>query len=98
MAASIKELRASWTLNIDKLTLTAATIINAFLTHLYRPKGLRCESHFGSRGREFDPGTVPYFLEIEHEKFSTVNSLPSAESFEKGCCQLQAKVCARMTG
>ena len=25
-------------------------------------------------------------------------SLPSAESFKKGCCQLQAKVCARSTG
>ena len=24
--------------------------------------------------------------------------LPSAESFKKGCCQLQAKVCARSTG
>ena len=29
---------------------------------------------------------------------STVILLPSAESFEKGCCQLQAKVCARSTG
>ena len=24
--------------------------------------------------------------------------LPSAEPFKKGCCQLQAKVCARSTG
>ena len=24
--------------------------------------------------------------------------LPSAESFKKGCCQLQAKVCTRSTG
>ena len=24
--------------------------------------------------------------------------LPSAESFKKGCCQLQAKVCAPSTG
>ena len=23
---------------------------------------------------------------------------PSADSFKKGCCQLQAKVCARITG
>ena len=29
---------------------------------------------------------------------STVILLPSAESFKKGCCQLQAKVCARSTG
>ena len=35
------------------------------------------------------------FLEIDHEIYSTVILLPSAESFKKGCCQLQAKVCAR---
>ena len=29
---------------------------------------------------------------------STVILLPSAESFKKGCCQLQAKVCAGSTG
>ena len=38
------------------------------------------------------------FMEIDHEIISTVNLLPSAESFKKGCCQLQAKVCARSTG
>ena len=38
------------------------------------------------------------FVEIDHEIFSTVILLPSAESFKKGCCQLQAKVCARSTG
>ena len=37
-------------------------------------------------------------LEIDHEIISTVILLPSAESFKKGCCQLQAKVCARSTG
>ena len=26
------------------------------------------------------------------------HSPPSADSFKKGCCQLQAKVCARITG
>ena len=50
------------------------------------------------RGREFDPGPVPYFVEIDHEMFSTVILLPSADSFKKVCCQLQAKVCARITG
>ena len=44
--------------------------------------GNRYESDCRSRVREFDPGRVPYF----------------AESFKKGCCQLQAKVCARSTG
>ena len=38
------------------------------------------------------------FVEIDHEIISTVILLPSADSFKKGCCQLQAKVCARSTG
>ena len=38
------------------------------------------------------------FMEIDHEIISTVILLPSAESFKKGCCQLQAKVCAPSTG
>ena len=38
------------------------------------------------------------FVEIDHEIISRVILLPSAESLEKGCCQLQAKVCARSTG
>ena len=29
-------------------------------------------------------------LEIDHEIISTVILLPSADSFKKGCCQLQA--------
>ena len=37
------------------------------------------------------------FVEIDHEIISMVILLPSAESFKKGCCQLQAKVCARIT-
>ena len=37
-------------------------------------------------------------VEIDHEMISTVILLPSADSFKKGCCQLQAKVCARITG
>ena len=38
------------------------------------------------------------FVEIDYEKNSTVILLPSAESFKKDCCQLQAKVCAQSTG
>ena len=52
-----------------------------------------------------DPGVVSSiparshtFVEIYHEIISTVILLHSAESFMKGCCQLQAKVCARSTG
>ena len=56
--------------------------------------GNRCESDCRSRGREFDPDPVPYFLGDDHEIISTVILLPSAESFKKGFCQLQVKVCA----
>ena len=52
-----------------------------------------------------DPGvasSIPVwshtFVEIDHEIISSVILLPSTESFKKGCCQLQAKVCARSTG
>ena len=52
-----------------------------------------------------DPGvasSIPVrshtFVEIDHEMISMVILLPSADSFMKGCCQLQAKVCARITG
>ena len=38
------------------------------------------------------------FMEIDHEIVSMVILLPSAESFKKGCCQLQAKVCPRSNG
>ena len=44
------------------------------------------------------PARSHTFVEIDHEIISTVIFLPSAESFKKGCCQLQAKVCARNTG
>ena len=52
-----------------------------------------------------DPGVVGSiparyhtFLEIDHEIISTVILLPSSDLFKKGCCQLQAKVCAQITG
>ena len=38
------------------------------------------------------------FVEIDCEIISTAILLPSADSFKKVCCQLQAKVCARITG
>ena len=44
------------------------------------------------------PARSHTFVEIDHEIISTVILLPSAESFKKGCCQLQAKVCALSTG
>ena len=52
-----------------------------------------------------DPGVVSSipaqshtFVEIDNEIISTAILLPLAESFKMGCCQLQAKVCARSTG
>ena len=53
-----------------------------------------------------DPGVAPSsipawshtFVEIDYEIISTVILLPTAESFKKDCCQLQAKECARSTG
>ena len=52
-----------------------------------------------------DPGvasSIPVrshtFVESDHEMISTVILLPSADLFKKGCCQLQAKVCAQITG
>ena len=33
-----------------------------------------------SRGPEFDPGLVPYFVEIDHEIISTAILVPSADS------------------
>ena len=59
--------------------------------------GYRCVSDCRSRGREF-PDRSHTFVEIDHEMISTAILLPSADSFKKGCCQLQAKVCARITG
>ena len=44
------------------------------------------------------PARSHTFLEIDYEIISMVLLLPSAESFKKGCCQLQAKICARSTG
>ena len=42
------------------------------------------------------PARSHTFVKIDHEIISTVILLPSAESFMKVCCQLQAKVCARL--
>ena len=48
------------------------------------------------------PSLIPVqshtFVEIDHEIISTVILLPSADSFKKGCGQIQGKVCALITG
>ena len=58
----------------------------------------RCVSDCRSRGCKFIPARYHTFVEIDHEIISTVILLPSADLFKKGCCQLQAKVCAQITG
>ena len=44
------------------------------------------------------PARYYTFVEIDHEIISTVILFPSADLFKKVCCQLQAKVCAQITG
>ena len=44
-----------------------------------------------------NPARSHTFVGIDHETISTVILLPSAESFKKGYCQFQVKVCARST-
>ena len=56
--------------------------------------GYRCESGCRSRSGKFDPCRSNTFLEIDHKKVSSDILLRLAESFKKGCCQLQAKLCA----
>ena len=60
--------------------------------------GYRCVSDSRSRVASSIPVQSHTFLEIDHEMISTAILLPSADSFKKGCCQLQAKECARITG
>ena len=44
------------------------------------------------------PASSHTFVEIDHEIVSMVILLPFAEAFKKCCSQLQAKLCARITG
>ena len=44
------------------------------------------------------PALSNAFKEIDHEIISKIILFPSADSFKKGCCQLQVNVCARNTG
>ena len=60
--------------------------------------GYRCVSDCRSRVASSIPARSHTFVEIDREIFSTAILLPSADSFKKGCCQLQAKVCAQITG
>ena len=105
--SSVDDLQIVWT-QIRHYNTSGLTWIQLFETltpiNLTGPQsavvnvsGNRCESDCRSRGREI-PARSHTLMEIDQEIISTVILLPSAESFKKGCCQLQAKVCARSTG
>ena len=69
-------------------------LVSQFVTCLATDENLTADPGVAS----LIPAQSHTFLEIDHEIISTVILLPSAESFIKGCCQLQAKVCAQITG
>ena len=52
--------------------------------------GYRCMSDCRSRVASSLPAQSHIFVENDHKIISTVIIRPSAESFKKGCCQLQA--------
>ena len=58
--------------------------------------GYRCVSDCRSRVASSILVRSHTFTEIDHEIISTVILIPSAYSFKRGCCQLQAKVCDRL--
>ena len=60
--------------------------------------GYRCVSDCNPGVASLIPARSHTFVEIDHEIISTVILLPSADSFKKGCCQLQVEACARITG
>ena len=71
-----------------------ASILNSSVTGLATDACLTADPGVAS----LIPARSHTFVEIDHEIISTVILLPSADSFKKGCCQLQAKVCAQITG
>ena len=79
-------------------------LICAFVVRMQQsPVFSRRDSYdIGTATRQAVASSIPArshtFVEIDHEIISTVILLPSADSFKKGCCQLQAKVCAQITG
>ena len=60
--------------------------------------GYRCVSDCNPGVASLIRARYHTFEEFDHEIISTVILLPSADLFKKGCCQLQGKVCAQITG
>ena len=73
-------------------------IVNKVLRHCYLGLATDASLTADQGVTSSIPARSHTFLEIDHEMISTVILLPSADSFKKGCCQLQAKVFARNTG
>ena len=72
------------------ITSYPCCVRNTMLVHVYQDDDPGVTSWIPARSHTF--------VEIDHEIISTVILLPSAVSFKKGCCQLQAKVCSQITG
>ena len=66
-----------------------AQLVTCLATEAYLTADPRVASSIQARSHTF--------VEIDCGIISTVILIPSAESFKKGCCQLQAKVSAGST-
>ena len=84
------KMSSNWRKAKDKLPGRVAQSVTCLATDACLPADPGVASSIPARSHTF--------VEIDHEIISTVILLPSADSFKKGCCQLQAKVCARITG
>ena len=91
-----------WIFTISLLNIFCTEIHGKNLLHLYNENLSRRKYGTGPGSNPGIASSIPArshtIVEIDHEIFSTVILLPSADSFKKGCCQLQAKVCARIIG
>ena len=77
--------------NLPFLTINHNTWLRSAVGNV---SSYRCESDCRSRGHKFDTVRSNTFVEIDHEIISSVPLLRLAQSFKKGCCQLQVKVYA----
>ena len=92
MVSSTLELSAKVFVSLDKYQLKIPGRVAQSVTCLVTDAKLTADPGVASS----IPAQSHTFVEIDHEIISTVILLSSSESFMKGCCQLQAKVCARL--
>ena len=72
-------------------------VLSRFSILFFLPNQVDLSAHFFYHFSTSWPGTILSWRLIM-KIISTVILLPSADLFKKGCCQLQAKVCAQITG